>query len=101
MLSVGAATGANEDARVYRDMKESFLATLARAKGERGVLTDQDVKRVEKALPSFGDTEKVAQRKLIQSRKLLLEILGITESQAEEILNQGSSVADDYSSWMN
>ena len=53
---VGAATQANTAAASFNASRESFLATLARAAGERGVLTDQDIARARKMTPGLTDT---------------------------------------------
>ena len=58
------------DAKIYLDERDAFLASLSRASGERGVLTDQDVARVKNALPGPSDTVEVAARKFEIARKL-------------------------------
>src|SRR3990167_1573238 len=72
-LNLGALFKTNENATLYNSQKESLLASLARATGERGVLTDQDVERARKALPSLTDTSSVANGKLEQFKSLMEE----------------------------
>jgi hypothetical protein len=64
-LKAGAVTGANATARVYEQTKASFLGTVSRAlAGERGVLTNQDIARIEAAFPGFFDTKQAAAAKV-------------------------------------
>ncbi|MEK6878644.1 MAG: hypothetical protein AABY22_03500, partial [Nanoarchaeota archaeon] len=51
-----------EAAASYKRTVEGFLSRLSRATGEKGVLTDQDVARIRKAIPTFYDTPEVAAR---------------------------------------
>lgn len=60
----------NSQERLYKDTKKAFLSMLTRAAGEKGVLTDIDVQRIEKALPTFLDTRQIAQQKQAQLRKI-------------------------------
>lgn len=48
--------------------KSLILSNFSRFTGEKGVLTDQDIKRIEKALPSGLDTPKV-----VASKKKILQ----------------------------
>ena len=64
-LTLAAKASANAVAAVYEDSKEAFLGVLARALGgERGVLTDRDINRIRKLLPSFGDTAVIRDLKM-------------------------------------
>jgi hypothetical protein len=48
-------TGFNPDAKLYNDQREAFLGNLSRSiAAERGVLTNQDIARIEKAIPKIG-----------------------------------------------
>lgn len=63
-LTAGARTGSNALARTYEQTRDSFLGTVARALGgERGVLTNQDIDRINKSFPGFFDTRPVAEAK--------------------------------------
>lgn len=53
----------------------SKLASLARAGGEVGVLTDQDINRVVAALPSFSDSPAIVKSKISQANDLYASIL--------------------------
>ena len=56
---------------LYEDVKQAFLSKISRASGEKGVLTDQDIKRIEKALPTIGDSPQKAAKKLQTLRNIL------------------------------
>lgn len=60
----------NSQERLYSETKKAFLSMLTRAAGEKGVLTDVDVARIEKALPSFSDTRAIALQKQAQLRNI-------------------------------
>jgi hypothetical protein len=54
---LGRLVGMNEeDARSYNKIRDTFGTLLARAFGERGVVTNQDVARVMSAFPKNNDT---------------------------------------------
>ena len=85
-LEVGARTQANPQARVYNDAKQAFLGILSRTMGgERGVLTDRDIARIDRMLPGFGDTISVMDQKLNQLRVMLRTA---TNAQQRLILGQ-------------
>jgi hypothetical protein len=47
--------GDNPTAKAYSDLREAFLGQLSRSiAAERGVLTNQDIDRIKKALPAIG-----------------------------------------------
>lgn len=76
-MNLGVWTQSNPQAVMYQSLAKGFLAKLARAAGEVGVLTEQDVARAEKLLPSLTpvpDTREVALGKLKQLRAMLDEI---------------------------
>lgn len=58
---------------VYDTEREGMLAVIARAVGEKGVLTDRDSDRANKLMPSRFDTRAVAERKLQGLRRFLDE----------------------------
>jgi hypothetical protein len=58
------SAGLGEDVANYQAMAVGMLANLSRATGERGVLTNQDVDRVKKNIPTVDDTEVVSANKL-------------------------------------
>lgn len=60
-----------EAAAAYKDTVEAFLSKLSRASGEKGVLTDQDIARIKKALPKFTDAPGTVERKLENVREIL------------------------------
>lgn len=66
--SVGGKLGRNQASSqasaALGDIKKSLVSTLSRALGEKGVLTDFDVKRAQALIPSPYDTRQEAQRKI-------------------------------------
>lgn len=67
-------------AGVYNAKKKAFLAQLSRASGERGVLTDQDIARIENNIPGFFDTKESSEEKLASIERVLNEIQAKAES---------------------
>ncbi len=61
----------NIDDAVYDTTREGFLATISRATGERGVLTDRDALRAKQLLPKRSDSRETAQYKLHQLEQFL------------------------------
>jgi len=50
-----AKAGGAPKAKAYMDQRKAFLGVLARSMGgERGVLTDRDIERIDAALAKFG-----------------------------------------------
>lgn len=47
-------------ANLYKDLSDALLAQVKLAAGEAGVLTDADIKRLKKAIPSFMTTPEEA-----------------------------------------
>lgn len=72
----GAVSQRSTEAATYKSIKTAFLSSIARDFGEKGTLTDQDIKRVDNALPSFSDTPEVAQRKFQELESVLSELKG-------------------------
>lgn len=56
--------GLGEAVANYQAMADGMLANISRATGERGVLTNQDIDRVKKNIPTVLDTDTVARNKL-------------------------------------
>ena len=73
-LTGGVATKTNVDAVAYNALSTGLLSQLARATGEVGVLTDQDIQRVKSLLPSFYDTKATAKAKIDQLRNFFGEL---------------------------
>lgn len=59
-------------AATYASTINAFLSKLSRASGEKGVLTDKDIDRIQKAIPDFSDSPETAAMKL----KTIREIIG-------------------------
>ena len=73
-------------------MKEGMLATIARAAGERGTLTDQDAARARALFPvtvpaagALPDTQEVGTKKLAQLRRLLDFYISLDPLLAKEL----------------
>ncbi len=60
--------------KLYNDSVDAFTSMLARAVGEKGMLTDLDIARVKKALPQPTDTAELAKLKLDTFKSLLNSI---------------------------
>lgn len=84
-LDISARTQSNTNAAQFQAFKEGILATLARAQGEQGVLTDQDVERARTNLPKLTDTRALAESKLKTLRGLFDEI----ENRVISVYTQG------------
>ena len=69
-LTLGALAKSSPDAATYLGIRKAFLASLSRASGEKGVLTDQDLERILSALPGEGDTMEIAASKIAEFRTL-------------------------------
>jgi len=68
--TLGAAARTNTDAAVFLTTKDAFGSMLTRAAGQTGVLTQQDVEYILRALPAPGDTVAIAQGKMRVFRAL-------------------------------
>ena len=67
----GVSGGAiNQEAALYNSIRAGFTALIARATGERGVLTDADAQRALSLMPSLNDSPQLAQNKLNQIRQV-------------------------------
>jgi len=73
-LTLGAWLKYNPDAAEYESFRKGFLAKLARASGEKGALSKEDVERVEPMMPTFGDTEELKNRKNKRLANYLIEL---------------------------
>jgi hypothetical protein len=85
--TVASATQSSPEAAAYQNTVEAFMSRLSRASGERGVLTDQDIKRIRKAIPGFYDTSETA----AQQWALVEDIIGSAISR-----HQGSGRESQY-----
>lgn len=70
--SLASASQTSPQASAYNNTKEAFLSKLSRAAGEKGVLTDQDIKRIRQAIPSFYTSPKAAD----EQWRLIATIIG-------------------------
>lgn len=66
--------GLGEDVANYDAMASGMLANISRATGERGVLTNQDIDRVKKNIPTTYDTDTVSRRKLANLDELFNQL---------------------------
>lgn len=59
------ALGLNKELNTYEDSRGLVLANISREfGGEKGVLTDRDIKRIEDAFPNKTDTKEIAEQKI-------------------------------------
>lgn len=58
------AAGWNSSVKAYNDTRDALMSKIARAAGETGTLTDQDISRIRKGLPSFTDNPQEVKAKL-------------------------------------
>ncbi len=70
--STASVLQTSPEAAAYSATQESYLTMIARAAGEKGTLTDQDIKRIQQALPKFSDSPATASQKW-QSLDVLLK----------------------------
>ncbi len=90
--SVSRITQTSPEASIFSDTKEAFLSLISRASGERGVLTDYDVKRIKKALPDFYDSPQVAQGKLRTVRQIVTNALNSYQGGSSQVSSDNSSL---------
>jgi hypothetical protein len=69
-----AWTQSNPDAAELKSRIDGTLAPLIRAAGEKGALSDTDIKRAISLMPNLRDTPEVAWRKMVGLRSLFNEI---------------------------
>jgi hypothetical protein len=78
---IGGVTGKDEAVKLYENQKKAFLSMISRALGEKGVLTDFDLARVERALPKIGDNASIAQKDFATLSQILEDIkMGTTST---------------------
>jgi hypothetical protein len=81
-----AISQSSPEAATYNDSKKAFLSTLSRGLGEKGVLTDSDISRIEGAIPGFGDTPETAAQKW----QTILNILNAAEQKEAQTSSNSS-----------
>lgn len=69
--SVMGKLGLNDNAAAYEDFRKGIATQLAKALGESGNLSDQDIKRAIQMIPGLNDTAGQAQLKLQQIRQVI------------------------------
>jgi hypothetical protein len=91
-LNAAALVKSDPLATTYQDTKQAFLGTLSRALGgERGVLTNQDIARINNALPSFFDTVAVK-----DAKSAILQNLLSTATEAKMAAMTGAPMSTAY-----
>lgn len=85
-LTAGAFAKTNTVAASYQDSRQAVLGVISRyLGGERGVLTDRDIFRIDKWLPGFRDTKQIKDMKMGTIRI----ILGVAqEAQKRKVTGQ-------------
>jgi hypothetical protein len=66
-----AALGEDPDVQVYQDQMMGMASRLAKAFGESGRLSDQDIARTVNMFPRVGDSPEVTQRKMERISQLI------------------------------
>lgn len=79
---IAALLQTSPQAATYKDQRAAFISLVVRGLGERGVLTDRDVNRVVKAVPTFSDSPKTAAEKW----KLVKTILETASQKLPDII---------------
>ena len=102
LLAFGAFSQTDPQASQFNSFKEAILATLSRALGERGVLTDLDIDRARQNLPNLTDTKEVAEGKLQRMRNLMVEFQNRSIGTFSGTYNaDGDQSVSDFSGTMN
>lgn len=70
--TAGSVLQSNPAAASYQRTVDAFLSRLSRASGEKGVLTDEDLQRIRRAIPDFYTSPAVAAR----NWQMIREIIG-------------------------
>jgi len=96
MSQIAGKAGFNDQVNVYNNAREGFLANVARSLGEKGVLTDQDIKRITAIIPSATDNPSEAQ----QRWDMIRQIIGGGMERAQSAYAQPSSSQTDLMSLM-
>ncbi len=76
-----AKIGANPQVKAYQDFADATVAPLIRGLGEKGNLSDTDVKRALKAIPRYPDTKEEATQKI----KLLKGLIAGTKKNVQNL----------------
>jgi hypothetical protein len=96
---MGEAAKSNPSLTTYQDFKQFILANISRQLGgERGVLTDRDIMRIEKALPNLADTDKGAEMKIkevwdfidrrVKEKQKIMGMEGVNTPTSEPVIQQ-------------
>lgn len=74
-ISLAPFLSTDNSAKQFISARNSLLSLITRASGEKGVLTDADVKRISDALPSFGDNKDLAAQKAANMSDVINSVL--------------------------
>jgi hypothetical protein len=74
-IELAPALSTDNNAKQFISARNSVLSLLTRAAGEKGALTDQDVKRIADALPSYSDSASLAAQKAANFSNVLGSVL--------------------------
>lgn len=91
MRRVGAAIGLDPKMREYLALRDAVSSRLARALGEVGTLTDQDIKRATALIPQPEDSYEEASMKLSQLKKLITTSRSGLESTIQDLKDTGNT----------
>jgi len=90
--AVGAATQLSPESRVYKDMILAIITPIARALGEKGVISDRDIPRYAPLLPPLNSTPEVARQKW-DDIKYLIQASSKSSGMTSTDLGNASQVA--------
>lgn len=77
--SLSGKAGMNNEVNIYNESKLGFISNVARALGEKGVITDYDIDRIAKLFPSPSSNPQEASAKWSMIRTIISN--GIAKSQ--------------------
>jgi hypothetical protein len=73
-IKLGSLLRTDPNAQIFEQTRSAFLAQLAKAAGEKGVLTDPDIERIRSATPNATDTIESAGLKIQQLRGIYEDV---------------------------
>ena len=92
--TVAGYSKAEPDVQTYLRYKNAIISTLRGLVGEKGVLSNQDMQRIQDLLPDYGLTSEQASKNWSNVRKLLVSQYGdeiVNKYFGEEVANSSTS----------
>lgn len=94
LASALGTIGFNDEVSVFNQRREAAMSLLARALGEVGVLTDQDIQRALGNIPKITDNPGEAAAKIQSIKNLLADLQGIAMSNPTATSNPADALAE-------